>query len=459
MSSSESHSQGDPAGWVPFVVIPDTPSVMVTVTDSLFRQVNQAMGTIETTVPPGIYRIEQRFGGQVDRRFVEVGPEPFVERLPLPFIPTPTPVEGTATSHTVHHDAAVRWSLEPTYGGGVPNLMVLLRSLRRGRQFYPLALEVAAEDGTAVDGGEDGWRTAAGQEWSAWSRQLPPGGYRLRLRQPSGDGLPLAQALWVPEGWTTLVFVSNGPHGPEPQYSSIQMVRHGDGWNPADRPIALALEAALSGLRQGIDLVSQEQLSSMLHSKHVDLFLGIVGAHALLLNPSPDIRWLGRIVDNLAHHAPGHPDIAALRTLLNEPSEPVASPPMLAASYRLLLEADATRPGFLVDGSAAENVAEHLVERGVWTTWLEQEARPGGALARDARGERSRQEPGPARDTGAADPVGRVQRYVHEIATLEGTDVEAVLRSIPSGELCRRTGLPHKTVERAVEGLRSPPKE
>ncbi|MEV0321426.1 hypothetical protein ACIBKX_34390 [Streptomyces sp. NPDC050658] len=457
VSSSEfrRHSQGRVEARVPFVVIPDTPSVLVTVTDSAFREVAHAMGTIDTELPPGIYRIEQRFGGEVDSRLVEVGTEPFTERLALPRMPTPTPVEGTPTTREDHRAAAQRWSTRTTYGDGTPTLMVLIRNLRRGWQLDPYALEVAGENGAPVDGGAGGWEPSGGEEWSAWSCELPPGGYRLRTRRPPADGLPLAQALHVLDGWTTLVFVSNGPQGPQPQFASVQMVRPGAGWQSTDRTAGLALEAALSGLRQGIDLVSTRQLVELLDAKSLNPFLGIVGAHALLLHPAPDLDRIGRLVGNLMDDAPRHPDIAALATRIGEPVAPVASPPMLAASCRLLLKADSVDPNVLLDGSPAESVAEHLVGRGVWTTWLEQERRPAAA----ARGGLAPMVPG---DTGGAGrsggtaPVERVRQYVHDIANLEDRTVDDVLDGLDAKDLCRRTGLPHKAVDKAIEELRRP---
>ncbi|MGW7077969.1 hypothetical protein [Streptomyces sp. NPDC054866] len=440
---------------VPFVVIPDTPSVLVTVTDSAFREVAHAMGTIDTTLPPGIYRIEQRFGGEVESRFVEVGTEPFVERLALPRMPTATPVEGTPTTREDHRAAAMRWSAEATHGGGPPTLMVLIRNLRRGWQLDPFALEVADEHGAPVDGGAGGWEPSGGQEWSAWSGELPPGGYRLRTRRQPADGLPLAQALHVLDGWTTLVFVSNGPQGPQPQFASIQMVPQGIGWQSADRTLDLALEAALSGLRQGIDLVSTRQLHGLLDARSVNPFLGIIGAHALLLHPTPDLGRIRGILDRLVKYAPDQPDIAALCTLLGEPVPPVASPPMLAASCRLLVRADSADPGILQDGSVAESAAEHLVGRGVWTTWLEQEPRPviaarGGLVAPVAGDVLA------ARWSRIVDPVDRVQRYVWEIASVEDKSVDDVLSSMEPKDLSRRTGLPHKAVDKAIEELRKP---
>ncbi|UQT60094.1 hypothetical protein M4V62_36370 [Streptomyces durmitorensis] len=463
MSSSEERrrSREETARRVPFVVIPDTPSVLVTVTDSAFHEVAHAMGTIDTTLPPGIYRIEQRFGGAVESRFVEVGTEPFVERLALPDMPTATPVEGTPTTREDHRAAAVRWSTEATHGGGPPTLMVLIRNLRRGWQLDPFALEIADERGTPVDGGAGGWEPAGGQEWSAWSGELPPGGYRLRMRRKPADGLTLAQALHVLDGWTTLVFVSNGPQGPQPQFASIQMVPRGIGWQPADRTLDLALEAALSGLRQGIDLVSTRQLLGLLDAKSVNPFLGIIGAHALLLHPTPDLGRIGSILERLVHHAPAQPDIAALCTLLGEQVPPVASPPMLAASCRLLVRADSADPGILQDGSVAESAAEHMVGRGVWTTWLEQEQKQerkhGPGIA--ARGGLVPPVSGPAgaaRRPRGADPVERVQRYVREIASVEDKSVEDVLRSMEPKDLSRRTGMPHKAVDKAIGELRRP---
>ncbi|MFE6164795.1 hypothetical protein ACFQ7F_38460 [Streptomyces sp. NPDC056486] len=465
VSSSEDRrrSEGAAADRVPFVVIPDTPSVLVTVTDSAFREVAHAMGTIDTVLPAGIYRIEQRFGGEVESRFVEVGPEPFTERLALPHMPTATPVEGTPTTREDHRAAAVRWSTRTTYGEGSPTLMVLVRNLRRGWQLDPYALEIADMDGRPVDGGARGWEPSGGEEWSAWSHELPPGGYRLRTRRMPADGLPLAQALHVLEGWTTLVFVSNGPHGPQPQFASVQMVRRGVGWTPADRALDLALEAALSGLRQGIDLVSTRHLLELVRSGNDNPFLGIVGAHALLLHPDPDLGQIGCVLRNLVHHAPAQPDIAALCTLIGEPVGPVTAPPMLAASCRLLVRADTAEPGLLADGSPAESVAGHLVGRGVWTTWLEQERLPEagarGAVPRDGLAPAA---PGDATGAGrsrALDPVDRVQRYVWEVASVEGKSVDDVLSSMEPKDLCRRTGMPHKAVDKAIEELKSPQDE
>ncbi|MFG2651810.1 hypothetical protein [Streptomyces sp. NPDC048436] len=425
--------------------------------DGGFFEVVHAMGTIDTTLPPGIYRIEQRFGGQVESRFVEVGTEPFVERLALPCMPTATPVAGTPTTREDHRAAAMRWSTEATHGGGLPNLMVLIRNLRRGWQLDPFALEVAGVDGTPVDGGAGGWESAGGQEWSAWSGELPPGSYRLRLRRQPADGLPLAQAVHVLDGWTSLVFVSNGPQGPQPQFATVQMVGQGVGWQPRDRTLDLAMEAALSGLRQGIDLVSARQLLGLLDAKSVNPLLGVIGAHALLLHQQPDMGRIGSILERLGPYAADHPDIAALCTLLGEPVTAVASPPMLAASCGLLVRADSARPGTLQEGSAAESVAEHLVGRGVWTTWLEQEHRPGAAprvgpgLA--APGDAVRPGPEPSR---AADSVERVRRYVGEIARVENRSVDDVLSSMEPQDLGRRTGMPHKAVDKAIEELRRP---
>ncbi|MVO85689.1 hypothetical protein GPA10_13215 [Streptomyces sp. p1417] len=438
---------------VPFVVIPDTPSVLITVTDETLHEVAHGMGTIETTVAPGIYRIEQRFAGAVSSRFVEVGEDARTERLALPRIAAPEPVERTVTAQAAHREAALRWSRKSTHRRGEPSLMVLLRTLRRGWRLDPYALEVTAADGGAVDGGEDGWQVDPQQGWAAWSGRVQPGGYRLRRRGPAGDGLPLAQALWVSRGWSTLVFVSSGPHGPQPQHATVEMTPLGTGWSPADETLSLAREAAFSGLRQGLDLTSDQQLFPMLDSERIDPFLGIVGAHAMLLDHRPDLRRVDELVRRLAPHVPGHPDVAALRTLLEGPSAQVASPPMLAASCRLLIRADGTDPGVIKDGSPAEQAAEHLVGRGVWTTWLEEERRPVSA-DRGGPGTWGAGEHTSGSRPPVADAASRVQAYVREIADLTGKPVGEVLRDVSRDELCRRTGLPHKPVERAIEQLR-----
>ncbi|WP_030573241.1 hypothetical protein [Streptomyces aureocirculatus] len=94
-----------------------------------------------------------------------------------------------------------------------------------------------------------------------------------------------------------------------------------------------------------------------------------------------------------------------------------------------------------------------LVGRGVRTTWPEAERRSAPAV-RGGPGTRGVGEHTSGSPPPAADAASRVQAYVREIAGLTGEPVGEIPRNVSRDELCRRTGLPHRPVERAVEQLR-----
>lgn len=92
----------------------------------------------------------------------------------------------------------------------------------------------------------------------------------------------------------------------------------------------------------------------------------------------------------------------------------------------------ANRKGLITSDSLADYVVRHVEVPEV---------------VADARAERRSR---------AVDPVDRVQRYVGEIASVEDKSVADVLSTMEPKELSRRTGLPHKAVDKAIEELRRP---
>jgi hypothetical protein len=236
------------------------------------------------------------------------------------------------------------------------------------------------------------------------------------------------------------------------ELATIHIARVGE-WVPWDdgSGTAIALESVLAGLRDGRPVVPSD-LDQLLYAKFVNPFLGIAGAHALLLESHPSAKRLKTVIGNLQQLLPESPDVAALALRagpdrVDVKPKPVAWPPMFYAGYRAVIRADATNPHALVDNSPAEDVAARLRIAGLFTTWAEPKA---AAASRSG---------GPA--IGAIDPTAdpldpateRVDAYIQSAARVQQTSPEVILRKRSVTQLALATGLPSASVRTAVHEL------
>lgn len=429
-------------------------STEIVVIDSCFKTVAYGLAEVDAVVAPGVYQLEYRAGPAVERKLVAIHPGTTYEELDIHVaMPSAAPIDHTSTSREAHQAIASELSQQLAEGAGSAGLVVLVRNLRGAE---PLALDpgaiagarVADRDGRPLDGSGD-WHFHDSDGWASWSATLDPGGYVLRTA--SSDELShvqLEQSVWLCEGWQTLIFVPNTADGPTFSGSSIHMARLHEPWTPwEDTEANLALEAALWGLRGGRSVVSKALVDLLLHSKHDNPMLGIVGLHALLLHPADSSKRVGRVLDALEDLVPGHPDLAALAWLAEEhaaaragrsprpaaPAAPVDWPPMMRAGYAALLRLDALAPGAIVDGSAAEGVAAGLVYRGTWTTWRAREPEPVHF------------------DSVVTD---RVASYLSSIAEVHGISrADALEDRADPQQISTATDLPRASVKRALAKL------
>jgi hypothetical protein len=143
------------------------------------------------------------------------------------------------------------------------------------------------------------------------------------------------------------------------------------------RQVGLASELALIGLRQGRPMVSRNFLRLLRNNKCQNPMLGIIGAHAMLLESQPQWSLFDTVLRNLKKLVPDHPDVTALHVLgkqrRNNDSRslvnPVSWPPLLYMSYRALIARDADEPGLIEDSTPADQIASHLIPEGPWTMW------------------------------------------------------------------------------------------
>src|SRR5262249_27150277 len=157
--------------------------------------------------------------------------------------------------------------------------------------------------------------------------------------------------------------------------------------------------------------------------------LGIVGAHALLLEERPSKQLLQTVIRNLRQLVRGHPDVVALERLVDERlahtgrSQPVDWPPLLRKGYPAVIRLHAEEGGMIKDRSPAESFASFLNGTSVWTTWR---AAPASSIHAST--------PPPA--------VSRVTRY------LEEREAVAAEEPLDPRDVALATGLPVATAER-----------
>lgn len=429
-------------------------STELVVIDSCFKTVAYGLVEIDVFVPSGVYELEYRAGPAVQRKLVAMHPGTTYEELDIHVgMPSAAPIEHTSTSREAHEGVASKLSQELAETTGSSGLVVLVRNLR-GSESLTLDRGAIADAGVADRQGRPlddhgTWDFHDDEGWASWSATLEPGGYVLRTASSEElSHVQLEQSVWLSEGWQTLIFVPNTADGPTFSGASIHMARLHEPWAPReDTKASHALEAALWGLRDGRSVVSNALVDLLLHSKHDNPMLGIVGLHALLLYPGDRAKRVARLLEALRELVPGHPDVSALAWLAEEHAAtragrsprpeaftaPVDWPPMLRAGYAALLRLDALAPGAIADGSAAEGVAAGLVSRGPWTTWRAQE-------------------PKPVRFDNVV--TDRVASYITTIAEANGMSASDALdeRADPQ-QISIATDLPRASVKRALASL------
>jgi hypothetical protein len=456
--------------------------------NSNFEQVAQGTGNLDARVDPGIYQLEVRAGPRSETNLIVLEPGARHQDLDITLeFPSAAPLNGTTTSHEYQQDAAVAESakLERTRGSR-PGLVVVVRNVK-GTEELPFNA-TTTRSLSLLDGNlrpvsnfrSRSWRRNDDQGWATWSGPLDPGGHILRVRHgknETGTAVTIDQSVWVNPGWQTLLFIPTSTTGPTPAAASIHMSR--GPWDPGSYADSLesssALELALWGLRQGRPVVQTDLLDLLLGSKFENPMLGIVGAHALLLEPTPDLDRFDTVLGNLRALVPEHPDVAALSWLGAEahatasgspasyPVISVAWPPTLAASYAALIRLDARAKGGVKPDSVAERIAANLVVQSVWTSW-----RPIKALSATATPSRQRKRPtrpqkgaGTARKRSGARPPAdpatlRVERYLEEVGRVKEPDSQAeLLTEAGPAQISVATTLSVASVRRALGELSS----
>ncbi len=348
------------------------PAAQIKVLDSSANVVAEGIHQLDKPLQDGFYEIRVRVGSEIQERLVALDDNLPEQTFARPDIPTPIPFGGSMYSHEYHQDAVrAAWDA-PTQGGG--HGAHLLLSAREWSPAQNLAhpdpagaLTLIYPDGqkTLPFTGFAQVRTVA--DACAIGRiEVNPGFYRVELALP--DGTRLRRALYASAGWTTQLYMlfcdQEGQRVPDLAGGSITIARE----PPIVSDEARLTELALDALVQDREIMGDD-MREMLTGKFVRPLLGILGAHLLLRDPSQK-DLLRIVVDNLLDLlGPEHPDVAALCTKVKGKATPVSEPPMLRASWDLLVEASAKRRKLFVPDSTAAKIGPYVAPSAAWLIW------------------------------------------------------------------------------------------
>lgn len=398
--------------------------LQIRILDHDLMPVAESTGRLETSLPPGVYRLEFGIGKWIETRYFTLHPGS-VHRdhaLSMSF-PTAFPVGSLDEREIRQLELIGELSNDPTSrrGDGEGLLLSARRDPRGADESQePLSFEdllLLDGEGRRVAELEPEARNEVEDDWAGVHLQLEPGAYRLQWsnrrasRWSESDRIVQEQALWIQPGWITGIFFLASPSDGKPNMGgmSVHMRRTERGFEgvagPEAREKNLAAELVLESLRGGepVGMVQRELLELLLEAKYQDPMLGIVGAHALLgergvrARGSGDAhsgrrgpRWtvFDTVVRNLQEKlVPDHPDVKALRWLgkvirersgrarTRTRSEPLRWPPMVYAGCAGALARTWDEETVVVRGSPLERIAPHLQRRGPWTAWEAVETR------------------------------------------------------------------------------------
>ncbi len=479
--------------------------------DQSLAPIERGIGRIKTSVPAGLYVLQTQIGARSVEKLLRVADADInIKRDELRLeIPSPTPTHGTSTLNETHEEAAQYLSQNPwrSVDPCLGRLLLMVRDIRgvKGRAVRPedvdgvtltdfngdTILDVAqAVRQVREDSQQQPLETKG---WIAFSADLEPGTFVVRWPQPDSpsESTPrfIEQPIVIPSPgstamgdetpWTVCIFIHRDPATKRLLHESTRvhltpLPTGFHGWNDESIQINLALESALTAVERGeptavVDL-SRDDMQVLLRDKFSNPMLGIVGAHALLLRPQVNWSTFETVVNNLRRLVPGHPDVEALRAIgysrrsadAGRSDIVIETPPMLAASYRSIVDQEWAERGLIRPGSLAEKVAGRLINCGPWTMWTAASASPvddlielnlTGSRGHSARGGTARGgEPPVGIDAAVIARASRWLEGVRRWAESEGSD-DLELRPEHLGHAL---GLPPVTAERVFDLLSQP---
>lgn len=360
----------------------------ITLRDSCFRQVASGVGALETAIPPGLYAVRYSAGDGLLEDLVEV-PAVLPKGHQRIEFPSPGPVSFTsaavATTPLQHEqlEMAAAWSREwASAGPGTGSGIFIFVSDGSAAGDSPGG-DAKAWAGLSLRGANGVLLGDVAEKEGCFGLNLKvdPGSYILRSGEGAGG---VEMPVFACAHWQTQVFLEmRTTRGSREKSANLEdaaifMAHPGQGFDPEAEATRLS-EIALKGLESGRLLARpgsafKQELLPILDEKFAHPLLGIYGLHLLLAENERDSALIEIVCRNLANLGlAGHPDFRALcleaGVEIAGISDEFPEPPMLLASWRLLLEASAKNSRSITRDSLSARIASRIVGSGPWLIW------------------------------------------------------------------------------------------
>lgn len=354
----------------------------------------EGVGYFEDSVPAGLYRVGARLGNVTENKLVRVPSDGHARigrrEWSLRYDSTAPALLRDGNKSPDLMIAELRSSAAPKYANGDCRVFIFISmdaypSLHQEglRQLSPGLLTLCNQWGDPIADADWEDDLQNGRKYATLTAELYQEGYCVRYENVYGQLVELP--LWPSPYFETHLFVRwrDGRSGPT---FSFSMVPKGQGFNPGvvwSTDTTLLTEMALDGLRRGRNLISNEDQNTLLEGKFRNPWFGIIGAHLLLLDPSPDLSRIRVVVENLRRMVGAHPDVEALASIYGGLTSRISFPPTLRASLALLLDGRGGNSSWIEPDSLLSRVAFHSIADGPWLTWRPDAAREPNPGARN----------------------------------------------------------------------------
>lgn len=391
-------------------------SAELVVVDATRHEVARGVGTLETTVGPGFYKVRQRVGERESSDLIEVGAEAAkIVLLPLLRFSSPIPLSGTSTSREFQRDELGRVRKPKSLGeGAAVTIMIRDREWRGKRHAHRHRLQEEVSRLNVQTMTESVNRPllklgAIDTNTGCFIAELSlaPGSHVLTQRLDGNTGEQACVSFIAHARWKAHLFLQLANAGAGETSLPLDLDRAAIVYATPDTllsgqdPQLLLHEAVRKAFRRGASAMARKLLA---HDDGRFPMTSLYLAHLELdgLATMPETldafqgqqrmatfhagRWnrarLGQLIDRLARRlGESFPDVLALRIKQwrvgsSRPFDPGAvvltGPPMLAASWTEL-----TRP-ILFDGTSLVDSCPQLqyhftpASSTTWFKWLEQ---------------------------------------------------------------------------------------
>lgn len=376
--------------WIELTIRTQEDATELFLFDGQLRLVASAPGHLAVSVPLGVYLVKARIGFTTeDHELVLDGSEPKKEfTLPPVKYATPAPIPDTASWSPSLEEVVQRARQDVVQGVGEAGALFFTRPL------HPADAERSPTTAELLEGewgplANDGTQTfllfltshAANDHYWFGTHSRPSGPYISRFVGPNRR--VVERLLFLVPGWALHDFSAAPPILSLDEGREVYLA--GDGESAcsyasasqpfsSENPSARVEDIARLALTHDRLALSPPLFDDILGGRFESPMLGLYCAHLALRHRdrtkrTPELKPAIKRLQSML--GADHPDVAALTLAVGELPEGYQFhfPPMLAASWQLILDASARRPNLVPRDSFAARIADRVCGDGPWLLW------------------------------------------------------------------------------------------